>query len=61
MEELACILKPNLMNPKTKQERENRGIKSNPINIKLTDFNCNINPIKCNELKILIVRKTGKN
>ena len=61
MEELACILKPNLMNPKTKQERENRGIKSNPINIKLTDFNCNINPIKCNELKILIVRKMGKN
>ena len=61
MEELACILKPNLMNPKTKQERENRVIKSNPINSKLTDFKFNINPIKCNELKILIIRKTGKN
>ena len=61
MEELAYVLKPNLMNPKTKQERENRGIKSNPINSKLTDFNSNINSIKCNELKILIVRKTGKN
>lgn len=47
--------------PQTKQERKIGVIKSNPINSKLTDFKCNINPIKCNELKILIIRKTGKN